>query len=138
MQVPISQSDNCNNNGFTLIEVMVALVILMVGMMGLLSATSTALELNVKNQFRDEALQLADERLRIAKGNGAATFVVPFAGISTSVVRNSRLRSKNLAFTVTLGATAAGDSSNVLSSIATWNYKGQSNNQEITSLKQYH
>lgn len=132
----LNKMNSCR--GFTLIELMAALVILMVGMMGLISVTGTAVEMNVKNQIRDEALQIADDRMRLAKANGSATFASPFVGISTSVVRNSRLRAKKTAYTVELAATAAGDSSNVLRSAVGWLYKGESYNQEITSLKQYH
>lgn len=139
MQVTILTLDNTNScRGFTLIELLVALVILMVGMMGLISATATAVDLNIRNQIFDEALQIADERMRLVKANGTATFAAPFAGVSTSVVRNSRLRAKQTLYTIQLEATAAGDSSNVLRSVVSWVYKNKTYNQDITSMKQYH
>ncbi len=52
-----------NKQGFTLIEFLVSIVILMVGMLGLLQAVNVAIEHNLNNQIRNEATMLADEQL---------------------------------------------------------------------------
>ncbi|KAF0219005.1 MAG: hypothetical protein FD174_2394 [Geobacteraceae bacterium] len=66
-----------DNKGFTLIEVMVAMVILTVGLLGLLQSVNVALEHNLKNQLRDEAVQIGENRMHelIAK---------PFDNLSTT------------------------------------------------------
>ena len=46
------------NRGFTLVEVMVAMLILFIGMMALLWALTAAVEHNLKNQMTDEAVRL--------------------------------------------------------------------------------
>jgi len=55
----------CNSRGFTLIEFMVALVILMVGLLGLLQTVNYATVQNMTNQLRQEAVMVADERLQL-------------------------------------------------------------------------
>lgn len=67
----------CNRAGFTLIEFLVAIVILMVGLLGLLQTVNYALSHNVGNQLRQEAIMLADERMNQEKS-------MPFALIPTT------------------------------------------------------
>jgi type IV pilus assembly protein PilV len=50
-----------NNKGFTLIEFLVAIVILMVGLLGLLSGIDLSLRENVKNAIRSEGILVADD-----------------------------------------------------------------------------
>lgn len=52
-----------NSQGFTLIEFLVAIVILMVGMLGLLQAVNVAIDKNLENVFRTEAVMLADSKM---------------------------------------------------------------------------
>ena len=71
-----------NASGFTLIEFLVAIVILMVGLLGLLQAVNYTIGHTMTTQLRDEAVRIADERLvteksrvfdSIATGSGAKT-----------------------------------------------------------------
>lgn len=47
--------------GFTLIEFLVAIVILMIGMLGLLEAVNVAMRQNTGNKMRNDAVVLADQ-----------------------------------------------------------------------------
>lgn len=59
-----------NNSGFTLIEFVVAVLILMVGLLGLLQTVNTAISSNMVNQLRNEGVVVADQELgrQLAKG----------------------------------------------------------------------
>ena len=48
------------NKGFTLIEFLVAIVILMVGILGLLQTVNVAINHNLNSQIRNEAVSVAD------------------------------------------------------------------------------
>jgi type IV pilus assembly protein PilV len=61
---------NSDNRGFTLIEMMVAIVILMIGMLGLLQAINLALEVNLRNQLREEGVNVAERVMNELKGQG--------------------------------------------------------------------
>lgn len=52
-----------NDNGFTLIEFLVAIVIMMVGLLGLLQAVNVGLIQNLNTQLRDGAVGVADWHL---------------------------------------------------------------------------
>jgi len=66
-----------NNRGFTLIEFLVAIVITMVGLLALLQSVNIALNHNLQNQLRNEAVVVADQQMarELAKG---------FENVSTS------------------------------------------------------
>lgn len=49
-----------NDTGFTLVEFLVAIVILMVGLLGLLQTVNFALQHNLNTQLRNEAVTVAD------------------------------------------------------------------------------
>src|SRR5512136_2934964 len=59
-----------NNGGFTLIELMAAMVITLVGLLGLLQAINVAMEHNLKNQLRDEAVLVAEQWMGNLKTRG--------------------------------------------------------------------
>jgi type IV pilus assembly protein PilV len=52
-----------NEGGFTLIEFLVAIVILMIGMLGLLQSVNVALQYNTTTQMRNEAVALGDAEM---------------------------------------------------------------------------
>lgn len=70
----ISISDR---KGFTLLELLVSLIILMVGLLGLLSAVNMAISTNVQNEMRTQAAS-------IAEGYMARKKSLPFDNITAS------------------------------------------------------
>lgn len=65
-----------NDRGFSLIEVMVAILVTVVAMFGLLSAVEVASVQNLQNQLRDEAIQVAEAEMNHWRA-------VPYGMIST-------------------------------------------------------
>jgi type IV pilus assembly protein PilV len=119
--------------GFTLIEVMVAILILMVGMLGLLQAINLATEVNMRNQVREEAVYAANRVMSEMKSGGFdnisvastptqtytyATYQIPSkirgASKSYNVIRSSRV----------LSTVDAKPATKELAVLVTWNYKG--------------
>jgi type IV pilus assembly protein PilV len=56
-----------DKKGLTLIEVMVALVVLLIVFLGMMQAIAIAVNINVKNQLRGEGVRVADERVNALK-----------------------------------------------------------------------
>ncbi len=50
-----------DNKGFTLVEVMVAFVIILIMMLGLISVTADVTKVGVRNTIRDEGVKVAEE-----------------------------------------------------------------------------
>jgi type IV pilus assembly protein PilV len=74
-----------SESGFTLIEVMVSILILMVGLMGLLQTINLSIEHNMRNQLRNEGANLADAELAKELSKG-------YANVSTSTSNYSKTR----------------------------------------------
>jgi type IV pilus assembly protein PilV len=56
-----------NTEGVTLVEVMIALVVLLLVFMGLLQAALLSIDHNIRNILRDEAIKIATERMEEAR-----------------------------------------------------------------------
>ena len=121
-----------DNRGFTLIEFLVAVVILTVGLLGLLETVDYAIIHNTVNALRHEALVLADERMNLEKAK-------PYDQIQTPYQRNySSSRLVNGAFRM---YSVAQDNA-TLGSLPTkrinigisWRYKHQNFTHSISSL----
>jgi len=83
--------------GFTLVELLVSMVIMVIGLLGLLQTVIIATERNLQNQLRDEAIQVGENSL-----NSMA--VRPFTMLTT-VSRTTQVPSKVRAFTKTYTVT---------------------------------
>jgi type IV pilus assembly protein PilV len=122
------------NTGFTLIEFMVAIVILMVGMLGMLQGINIAMSKNVESLLRNEAVSVADEIMTRNK-------VRTFASISTtvanpnwqSVPRTTRGVFKNYSVQKIVTLVTQKNSKEILINVA-WNYKNSRKTHSISSV----
>jgi len=107
-----------------MVEVLVAIVVMMVGMLGLLEAINITYEANSKNHMRDEAIYVGEKYMNILRAK-------PFDSLSTSYTRisePSRLRGGRGTFNVDMTtADLSTDSiaaTKQLNVQVLWTYKG--------------
>lgn len=117
--------------GFTLIEVLVAMVILMVGMLGLLVSINLALDTNLRNQYRQNAIAVAEQQLTDLKAR-------PFADITGTRVSGVRVASRSTfkSFSVSrqvVDLAASASKSKQISVRVWWRYKGVTYEHQIAS-----
>ena len=119
-----------DRNGFTLIEFLIALVILTVGLLGLLQTINLAVDQNMGNVFRNEAVTVVDEMMmrRRAKAfdsisTGSKTYIEP---------RNVRGISKN--FAVSEQVDSVTSNSKQISIEARWTKKDATYSHSATSV----
>lgn len=67
------QKHRCQG-GFTLVEIMIAMLVFMVIMLGVAGGLIAAIKANSGNVVRDEALRLAEDELNRLKGDQFSTF----------------------------------------------------------------
>ena len=121
---------------------MVALLITMVGLMGLLQAINIATEQNLRNSTRDEALQIAENYMSQLRAR-------PFAQISAKapspsypsssrdypvIYEPSRLRGVSKKYTVIQTVTGLSDSSKLVQVRARWRFKNTSTSQILQTI----
>jgi len=138
-----------NNRGFTLVELLVAILVMTVGLLGLLKAVEVATVQNLQNQMRDEGIQIAEGELNHLRA-------IPFDAISTCLSAPSnpgcsgtpatyryaamsvpgKLRGAGKPYTVTRSTIASSDGSAVdLGVRVKWPFKNMSTSHEVHTVR---
>ncbi|MBI3378484.1 MAG: prepilin-type N-terminal cleavage/methylation domain-containing protein [Nitrospirae bacterium] len=131
------------NKGVTLVEVMIALVVLLIVFMGLIQASLVSIDQNVRNEVRDEAVRIAAEYMTRTKATAfsavTATGINCAAGPATwtafpgtpTVARDFR----NMPITYNIGRCVDDlDTENKrVGVVVTWPYKGENFTHTILS-----
>ena len=129
--INVKQKTSSSSSGFTLIEVMVAMVITLVGLLGLLQSVNLATEHNIKNALRDEAVQVGEDYLSDLRGR-------PLANISGVRIVPSRLRGNQKSFVVTQSTNVMSNSNaRELIVRVSWSYKNVSSHHEVRTIRSY-
>lgn len=114
---------SCGQRGFTLIEVLVSIVILMVGLLGMFQTVNLALNKNIENQLRQKAVAVAEQQLNSLKGRSFSNIT----GNTSSVVQvASGSAFKNVSVQRQINDLAVSNSKTKQISIRVWwNYRGK-------------
>lgn len=103
-----SQSKRLNQEGVTLVEVMIALVILLIVFMGLIQASILSINYNLHNEIRDEATRIASEYMSAARSTQVDTLTTTVcptltttAGVTAIPIVHRGFRNLDQQFTVT-------------------------------------
>lgn len=118
-----------NSTGFTLVEVMVAIVIMMVGLLGLLQAINLATDANLKNHLRDEAVYVGEKYLNELKGSGFDNIAATYPLISTA----SKIRGTGKKLMIETGSTSLASDTKQLLVVVRWTYKGVTYENRVTA-----
>ncbi|HEY4745505.1 MAG TPA: prepilin-type N-terminal cleavage/methylation domain-containing protein [Desulfuromonadaceae bacterium] len=115
-----------NSAGFTLVEFLVAIVIMLVGLLGLLQTVNTSLSHNLANQLRNEAVAVADRQMSLELAKGFDQ--VDTTPMSTFVQRPILTGFRN--FSVIRTGTAMTNSKQVNIEVR-WKYKGSAYSHQV-------
>jgi len=111
-----------------------AMLILIVGMLGLLEAINVAIEFNLKNQLRSEAVNLGERMLNEMRGKGFDNI----SAIYQPITIPSKIRGASRNYTVERTAKELSRESGLLVSqqlevVVSWNYKGVTFQNRVTT-----
>jgi type IV pilus assembly protein PilV len=108
-----------NNRGFTLVEVMISMLVLLIGMLGSLVGVMAAADHNLANALRDEAVKIAQEQLENARTGQYALIV------NGTVPVQRQMRKTLYTFQVTTNVTSGGPSNSLklLTVTVQWTFK---------------
>jgi type IV pilus assembly protein PilV len=144
MEEPVYQPSLKNERGFTLVEVMVAILILTIGMLGLLETMNVSIQHNLKNQYREEAIRIGARYMTELRGKSFTATFNAYSSISKSQSYAtqhvpSTLRGSNKVFTVErytsdLASDADGPTSEQLNVTVKWAFRNQSSVNRISTV----
>lgn len=110
-------------SGFTLLELLVAIIIFIVGLLGLFQTLNIALDKNLENQLRQKAIAVSEQQLNDLKGRSFANIT---GNTSTCVKIASGSVFKNISVQRQIDDLATTDSKSKRVSIRVWwNYRGR-------------
>jgi type IV pilus assembly protein PilV len=119
-----------NKKGFTLVEVMIALVVVLLVFLALMQTALVGIDSNMINILRDEAVSIAEMRMNEARNQ-------PFDSLVTTppetVSRNFR-NITNFSYTVTRTVTDLNADNKQVNITVTWEWKGNPYTHSITSI----
>ncbi|MFZ3064118.1 MAG: prepilin-type N-terminal cleavage/methylation domain-containing protein [Nitrospirota bacterium] len=134
-----------DKKGLTLIEVMVALVVLLIVFLGMMQAIAVAVNMNVKNQLRGEGVRVADERVNALKnlsfGNADLNdtggvfindnYIDPNTGINTNIITRS-FRNFDMNFTSTKRITDINADNKRIELTVSWTWRNETFNHGVS------
>lgn len=119
-----------DQNGFTLVEFLVAIVILMIGLLGLLQTINVAIDQDLGNVFRNEAVVVVDEAMMKKRAKA-------FDSVSTGVrtyTEQRIVRGIPKTFTMEERVDSVTTNSKQISIDARWTKKNSTYNHSATSV----
>jgi type IV pilus assembly protein PilV len=132
MEQPVQvQTSLRNKRGFTLIEVLIAFVILIIGLLGLLTTVNVAMVHNLKNATRDEVTRIASSTMQEMRSQPFDSVVSDTAATPVT----SRLRSMTKQYQVRRTVTNLDTRSRQYQVDVTWTHKDESFTHSITSIR---
>lgn len=131
--------------GFTLIEVLVAVVILSVGLLGLMQTVVYAINHNMTTQLRQEAVLVADEAMATEKAKPFSEITAPafdssistysaLPSIKSTATINRIVNGVSRAYTVDTIKRTPTEQSKSIEVAVTWTYKNQNYTHTISSI----
>lgn len=126
-----------NNKGMTLVEVMIALVILLLVSLALMQTALLSIDSNMINLLRDEAVGIAESRMREIRSLPFTDPVLTATGgaYTNENIPSKSIRNAQIQFTrERLVAVLNTDNKQVIVRV-TWNWKGNPYTHTISSIQ---
>ena len=128
-----------NKRGSSLIELLIAMMILAIVAAALMKSSIIVLQKNVQNEMRDEAVRVAEQRMNeIRSGpggfdnaNGGVDLV---AGAATLPAINRTIRNVPVAYTPSKNVVLLDTNTKQVTLTVTWLFRGQQYNHSVMSI----
>lgn len=121
-----------NKKGFSLIELLVALLIMSIGLMALLDGLTNYIRINMENQMRNEAMRIGEAALETLRNSDFSQVKAGTATVTSPEVR--RIRNFDINYTITWTPTSISASSVAVQVAVTWVFKSITHRHDAASV----
>ena len=155
MELHAMKNRMSNQKGVSLVEVMIALVILLLVFIGLIQASLLTIQANVRNSARDEAVRITADQLDRLRGNSfdymnrdtaadadPLNYSITYGTTVTTTTRpdlRRQLRGATVDYTVTVsicGASCALDANHKQITVTTgWSWQGENFTHQVVTAR---
>ncbi|MBF0317473.1 MAG: prepilin-type N-terminal cleavage/methylation domain-containing protein [Nitrospirae bacterium] len=127
--------DLANDKGFTLVEALVSMLILMFVMLGLLQAITVASDVTYKNELRDEVTKIVKEELEATRDADFDLVLTGTCQMCTSPNTYTRqFKNASINFGIAKTVTALDANNKRVDTTVTWVYKGETMTYTVNTL----
>jgi type IV pilus assembly protein PilV len=123
-----------NKKGMTLLEVLIALVILMVVSLALMQTALLGIRENLRNALRDEAVNIAEQRLNELRNTDFNSITLVSNLTETAISRTFRAGAVPVHFTPTRTVTQIGSDAKQIAITVSWGFAGQTYAHNVTTI----
>jgi Tfp pilus assembly protein PilV len=126
-----------NKKGISLVEIMIALVVLLLVSLALMQTALISIDSNMNNLLRDEALSIAEEwviRARNIPFDNLTTNSLSQSGTGVDTITRNFRNITNQNFTITSIVTDRGIDNKQIGITVVWTWKGQPFNHNMSSI----
>jgi prepilin-type N-terminal cleavage/methylation domain-containing protein len=120
-------------DGFSIVELLVAVVILVFVSIALLQTAVVNIEFNAKNAIRDEGVRLAGDMLDTMRNAALGNVVADYNGKTNNVDR--RVRNMTVRYTVQTAVEDVGSANKKLSTTVSWAWKGETFDTQMYTVR---
>lgn len=121
-----------NNAGFSLVELLVAMVITLIGMLGLLQGINLALDTTLANSMRNEGVAVAEQIMSQSKQQIFANITA--TGVKVLPAESRRFRNAIKDYSVVKEVVVLGDKSKRIQVGTTWMHRGSRFEHHISTV----
>jgi prepilin-type N-terminal cleavage/methylation domain-containing protein len=123
---------NLKNKGFSLVEVLVAILVLFISMMAVLHALGLSVEHNMKNIIMDEAVRISEQRMNELRNTPITSLVN--SNLSTQLTITRSFRNISINYTVNWIIENFSADSRTIQVLVQWRWKNIDHQHTATSI----
>ncbi|MHB8110178.1 MAG: type IV pilus modification PilV family protein [Syntrophorhabdaceae bacterium] len=121
-----------NSKGFTIVELLVAMLVLFIGMTAMLDGLANYIRINIDNQMRNEAMRVTEatlERLRNSRFDD-----IQLHSVSITSPEMRKVRNFDVAYTIVWTQTVISPNSIAVQVEVSWTHKNITHRHEAASI----